>query len=69
MAVANPKSPFAMLVSAAWDFVRPADAGPPSVNGYWLDYSEPSQKALNAVDPEMKGYIARSTVVSIEGEL
>jgi hypothetical protein len=53
----------------AWYFPRPTKAGPPSVDGYNLDYSQPSERALASVDHEMKAYIARSQIVSVEGEL
>lgn len=53
----------------AWYFPRPTKAGPPSVDGYHLDYSQPSEEALAPPDQEMKAYIARSKVVSVEGEL
>jgi hypothetical protein len=70
MALADPKpSLVGYVTSWAWDFVLPAGNEPHTVAGYRVEYSEPSQKALDAVDPKMKAYIAESKVVSVEGEL
>jgi hypothetical protein len=49
---------------------RAAEAKKPQiVDGYFIDYSQPSEKAINSVDPEMKAHIAKGRVISVKGEL
>ena len=68
MPLANLRSSIASWWQVTWSFARPA-APSDVTDGYRVDYSEPSEKALNAADPAMKAFIARSTVVSVEGEV
>jgi hypothetical protein len=36
---------------------------------YYVDYSEPSEQAVNAVPAEMKAQIERSKILTVEGEI
>jgi hypothetical protein len=36
------------------------------VDGYVVDYSPPSEAAVNAIDPQMEAFIARGRVVSVK---
>lgn len=74
MALANPRIAVASFISAAYELVRPAHAEPVAVeehivDGYRIVYDQPSEQSINASDPEMDAIIARSKIVSVEGEL